>query len=186
MKISGSVLSAVGTILLGCSGNGGTELLDEEPLDLTQPMSKQTADLCSPDRFQAQGPSPISCCQDGNRTWHTNDGKLLGYRVFANPCTEADGESTNCSGIGCTYGPCGARIEWAVTAAEVHIFRPVSMPQKCGWAVKDTVACRPGTCDWPAGADRDFPEPFTDQDEYEGVTAGCPFRDCAVGGIPTL
>lgn len=144
---------------------------------------KNVAGPCSPDGFPAGNVNPISCCQDGNRAWHTNDGKTLVLRIYGTPCTEADGVGTNCSGRECTYGPCGAKVEWAVTAQEVHIFRPNSKPETCGWEANHIIACRVG-CDWPAGAVRNHPEPFVGQKEYPGVIAACPFTDCLKGGIP--
>jgi hypothetical protein len=149
-----------------------------------QPNEKRNvAGPCSPDGFPTRTGNPISCCQDGNRTWHTNDGKTLVLRIRGTPCTEADGVGTNCSGRECTYGPCGSRVEWAVTAKEVHIFRPNSKPETCGWEANDVIACKVG-CDWPEGAVRRHPEAFVGQKEYPGVTAACLFTDCLKGGIP--
>jgi len=160
----------------------------DESLKLELQNDKNAAGPCSPDGFPSGVGNPINCCQEGNRTYHTNDGRTLVYRIHAAPCTEADGVGTNC-GVGsspfvqCVYGPCGARIEWAVTAEEVHVFVPVSRPGKCGWEVKNVIECRVG-CDWPAGAVRQYPEPFVSQVQYPGVTATCPYRNCHVGGIP--
>jgi hypothetical protein len=150
------------------------------------------AGTCSPDGFSTRtSPEVLMCCQDGHRTWSTRDGTSLAFRVHATACTEDDGVSTNC-GIGsvpfkqCTYGPCGARIEWAVEAAEVRIFMPRSKLDKCGWEVSDIGECLTGdTCDWYKKGVRHFPEPYSDQPLYPGVIAGCQFNRCFVGGIPS-
>jgi hypothetical protein len=181
---SGGKASPSSPSALGTSGTGVTS----NAFLTGAATNKNAAGTCSPDGFSSAVGNPISCCQDGNRTWDTRDGRTLAFRVHAAACTEADGVGTNC-GVGsspfvqCTYGPCGARIEWAVTGKQVHIFGPVSMPNKCGWEVENVVACRVG-CDWPAGAVREYPEPFVDQIEYGSLTATCSYSNCLVGGIP--
>jgi hypothetical protein len=177
------VVLVVTAVCLSLSA-GDAAIVPTEPLLVKQSDDKRKAGNCSPDRFPSAVGNPISCCQEGNRTYHTNDGKTLALRVFAKPCTEADGESTNCEGTGCVYGPCGARIEWAVTAEAVRVFKPVSKPEKCGWDVQKVINCRVG-CDWPPGSNREYPEPFTNQVQYPGLTSTCPFTGCARGGIPT-
>ena len=90
--------------------------------------------------------------------------------------------------VPCAYGPCGARTEWAIVAEEVRIFEPVSKPNKCGWEVRDiadVIVCTdPDGCDWQVKGFRFYPEPYTDQPIYGGVTATCPFVRCRVGGVP--
>jgi hypothetical protein len=111
----------------------------------------------------------------------------VGSRLVAARAAKANGKSTNCEGgedEGCVYGPCGGKKEWVVEAEEVHIFKPVSKPRKCGWAVRNVIACKVG-CDWPKGSNRSYPESFTNQTEYPGVTATCPFNRCVRGGTPT-
>ena len=99
--------------------------------------------------------------------------------------------STNCSGASCVYGPCGARIEWSVDAEAVHIFKPISNPGTCGWAVENVTTCSPPQCGddrgWPLGVDRHHPEPYEGQDLYdEVVLPSCRFRTCEAGGVPGL
>jgi hypothetical protein len=139
-------------------------------------------------------PNPLSCCQDGNGSWHTNDGKMLAHRVHGDPCREADGTGTNC-GLGsqpfvqCEYGPCSSRKVWVLQAASVHIFHPTSNPAKCGWDAEGIKSCQNfegEECDWQVKGSRSFPEPFTDQAVYDGTTATCPFTQCLVGGIPAF
>jgi hypothetical protein len=177
---------------------GDAAIVPTEPLLVQQSGAKKKdkekdktiPSNCSPDRFPITVPDgrpavPLSCCQDGNRTYHTNDGKTLAFRTFANPCTEADGVSTNCEGRGCFYGPCGAKIVRAVTAKKVNVFKPASEPEKCGWSVHNFIDCREGDCkDWPKRAKRSEPERFNNQEEYSGLTPGCPFTRCARGGKP--
>jgi hypothetical protein len=161
---------------------------DESVQEVSQ--SDNVAGECSPDRFPSAVGNPISCCQEGRKTWHTNDGKTLALRVAGTACTEADGVGTNC-GVGsspfvqCTFGPCGIKSEWAVTAEEVHVFKPVGKPEKCGWEVKNVSSCLVG-CAWPQGAVREYPEPFVDQVEYGGLTSTCPYTRCLAGGTPSL
>ena len=83
----------------------------------------------------------------------------------------------------CDYGPCGARVEWRVTAEAIHIFQPVSKTEKCGWQVTDVVTCLVG-CDWRAGSTRSNPEPYAGQALHGGLTGTCPYRRCLRGGTP--
>jgi hypothetical protein len=169
-------LVLVGLSLAGCQGE-------------TVPASRESAlktvaGECSGDRFPARIGSPASCCQDGHRTWHTNNNKALIHRVYGEPCREADGVGTNC-GDDCVYGPCGGRTEWAVNADEVFIFHPESLPDKCGWDIQGIGTCRVGdTCDWFVKGTRFYPEPYSDQERYPGPTATCPYNRCLPGGIP--
>jgi len=166
---------------------GDAAIVTTEP-----PLAKQPkAGNCSGDRFRKDRPNPISCCQVGDHTYATPDGKTLVFRSFAKPCTEADGRSTNCvvqeegDPQACVYGACGGKIEWRVKAEKVHIFKPVSRPEQCGWAAVGNLTCIEGDCkDWPTGG-RSKPESFTNQTEYPGVTATCPFAHCVRGGTPT-
>jgi hypothetical protein len=152
---------------------------------------KNIASQCSGETFPSNLPSPLSCCQDGNRTFHTTPaagvGTVLAMRGRGLACTEADGVSTNC-GVGaaspCFHGPCGAHTEWAVTAEEVHIFHPESKPAMCGYEATNVIEVRVGV-DWAVGLSSSKPEPFAGQQEYAGVTANCPYRRC-VGGTPTV
>jgi hypothetical protein len=157
---------------------------------LTQSSSpSNTALACSPDRFMGNE-TLVACCQDGLRNWATIDGHQAAYRIYDTPaCREADGVGTNC-GVGsepfkpCAIGPCGARIEWRVMGDAVHIFEPGSKPSKCGWQVAGVRQCLIG-CDWPAGATRWNPEPYTDQATYTGLVGACPYRRCLKGGTPS-
>jgi hypothetical protein len=177
---------------------GDAAIVPTEQLLVQQPGAKIKAKKkdktivsnCSPDGFPITVDGvkkvPQSCCQEGNRTYHTNDGETLAFRILAKPCTEADGVSTNCEGRGCFYGPCGAKIVRAVTAKKVNIFKPASEPEKCGWSVHNFINCKEGDCkDWPNHAKRSEPERFNNQEEYSGLTPGCPYTGCARGGIPT-
>jgi hypothetical protein len=139
---------------------------------------------------------PLSCCQEGGRTYHTNDGKTLAIRVLGAPCTEADGKGVNCEGRQddpqtCAYGPCGAKKEFVVTAVKVHIFKPNvehhGKPKKCGWTVNQFIECRLGDCkDWTKDSDHSDPETFDGHKhkEYGGVKPRCRFNGCAKGGKP--
>jgi len=158
------------------------------------PSGQPVAEECWADRFPVLGGIPVQCCQDGQRTWHTNDNRVLAFRTYGSPCREADGIGVNC-GVGsvpfvpCAYGPCGGRNEWAIVAEEVRIFEPVSKPNKCGWEVRDIVdviiCTDPDGCEWQVKGFRFYPEPYADQPIYGGVTSTCPFRRCLVGGVPT-
>lgn len=178
---------AIAMVALGVPGL----LLGESPQESTE-VNQSDAGICSGDRFPTSTSNPVQCCQDGNRTWHTNDNRVLSYRLYGEACREADGVGTNC-GVGstrfvpCAYGPCGVRTEWAIAAEAVHIFHPTSKPAKCGWEVSKIIECRvssdPDGCG-RLGTTRSYPEPYTDQLLYSGVAATCPFRQCLVGGTP--
>jgi hypothetical protein len=155
-------------------------------------LEKNIGGDCSGDTFPSNLPGPLSCCQDGNRTFHTTSnasgaGTVLALRGQGTACTEADGVSTNC-GVGtagpCFNGPCGAHIEWAVIAEEAHVFYPESKPAMCGYEVKNVIEVRSGV-DWAVGSSHAKPEAFADQQEHSGATATCPYRRC-VAGVPTL
>lgn len=178
---------AIATVALGVPAL----VIAESPRESTQ-VIQSDAGMCSGDRFPTSTSNPVQCCQDGNRTWHTNDNRVLSYRLYGEACREADGVGTNC-GVGstpfvpCAYGPCGVRTEWAIAAEAVHIFHPTSKPAKCGWEVSKIIECRvssdPDGCG-RLGTTRSYPEPYTDQPLYSGVAATCPFRQCLVGGTP--
>ncbi len=183
-----SVIAATCLSLGGCSDAGPVA---DPRLLATTGSDQRIASLCSAERFPTNQVNSISCCQDGDRTWHTNNGTRLVFRTYdGNVCTEADGISTNC-GVGtspfvpCTYGPCGAKNEWAVDAEAVFVFMPTSKPDKCGWEARGVTGCALG-CDWPTGAVRGHPEPFVDQVQYGGTANSCPYTRCLKGGIPSL
>ena len=180
--------------ILGLVCLGLTACAGEVPLESGELEVRTPAEACDGDHFPTNLVNPLKCCQDGNRTWHTNNGKVLVYRVYGEPCREADGVGTNC-GVGtdpfvqCTYGPCGARNVWRVDAAEVHVFHPDSGRDKCGWSAIGITACTKfegDECDWAQQGTRDFPEAWDGQDEYGGTITACPYRGCQAGGIPTL
>lgn len=156
----------------------------------TQVQEAGNAESCSSDRFPP-GSTISQCCQDGNRTWHKIGGNLV-YRTYSEPCREEDGIGTNC-GVGsnpfkpCSYGPCGARNEWAITAENISVFTPLSIPNKCGWSavnILDYLTCNdPDGCG-RVGGTRDYPESYVSQELYGGLTGTCPYTRCLVGGIP--
>jgi hypothetical protein len=178
-------VTALCSVLVACNDTGS--LVGTPALSLIQD-NKSVAMACSPELLPSNETN-VGCCQDGNRMWATMDGHRMGYRLYdAPPCREADGLGTNC-GVGsdpfkpCDYGPCGARIEWRVTAEAIHIFQPVSKPEKCGWQITNVTTCLVG-CDWPVGSNRSNPEPFAGQALYAGLTGTCPYRRCLRGGTP--
>jgi hypothetical protein len=185
---------------------GDAAIVPTEPLLVQQSGAKKKdkekdktiPSNCSPDRFPIKVPDdrpavPLSCCQDGDRTYHTNDGKRLAIRVLGTPCTEADGKGTNCEGRRddphtCAYGPCGVKIELVVTGDQVFIFKPKKGPKKCGLEVREVSECSGGDCgDWPIGKTRSIPEPYDNLKHklYGGLQPRCPFiKGCALGGKP--
>jgi hypothetical protein len=181
-RIAITAMAVLGVPVLLLAGASGESTQGEQSV----------AEMCSGDRFPTNLPNPVQCCQDGHRTWHTNDNRVLSYRTYGEACREADGVGTNC-GVGstpfvpCAYGPCGAKTEWAIEAEDVQIFEPMSKPTKCGWEVLNIIACRvtadPDGCA-KIGGTRSYPEPYTDQTLYSRVTSTCPFRRCLVGGVP--
>ena len=189
--------SAVSIAALVACSNGPTRpsnpVLGHPVLPQTSGLSQSlqsdhVATACSPHRFPSNE-SFVGCCQDGMRTWSTIGGQSAAFKVYDAPaCREDDGIGTNC-GIGsepfkpCAYGPCGGRFEWRVTARAAHIFQPVSQSEKCGWQVAGVTVCLTG-CDWPAGATRSNPEPYTDQVTHPGLTGTRPYRRCLRGGTP--
>jgi hypothetical protein len=174
------VVLVVTAVCLSLSA-GDAAIVPTEPQQVKQPGDKIKSN-CLPNRLRKDRGDALSCCQDGDRVYLTLDGKRMGFRTFGGkPCTLADGKSTNCNS-NCVYGPCGAKIEWVVTAEEVHIFKPVSNPGKCGWEAHKVIECNEGDCkDWPIGGNRSDPEPFTNQKEYAGAKAACPFTVCRGG-----
>jgi hypothetical protein len=161
---------------------GDAAIVPIEPQQAKQPGDKIRSN-CLPNHLRKdQGPTR-SCCQDGDRMYNTLDGMRMRVRSFGGkPCTLADGKSTNCEGTQCVYGPCGGKVEFDVTAKEVKIFKPVSNPGKCGWEARKIESCNIGDCkDWPIGGNRSDPEPFTNQKEYAGAKATCPFTVCKGG-----
>jgi hypothetical protein len=185
---------------------GDAATVPTEPLLVQQPDAKKKGNEkdktmksnCSPDRFPIVVPDnrpavPLSCCQDGDRTYQTNDGKTLAIRVLGTPCTEADGKGANCEGQrrddprACAYGPCGLKIESVVTGNQVFIFKPKKGPKKCGLEVRDVSKCEGDCGDWPIGKTRSDPEPFDKLEHklYGGLKPSCPFiKGCALGGKP--
>jgi hypothetical protein len=78
---------------------------------------------------------------------------------------------------------------WFLRAESVRIFHPRSDPAKRGWDAEGITSCESfegEVCDWQVKGSRFFPEPFTNQTPYDGVTSTCPFRRCFVGGIPGM
>jgi hypothetical protein len=113
-----------------------------------------------------------SCCQVGNdqnggEEWHVIDipGKPngLGHRYLGKACSTL------------AFGPCGAAKDpledplW-INGTGTTIFRPAS-GTGCGYQVTN------------AGNTISFPEQYTDQATYPGVTAGCYFTGCS-GNTP--
>ncbi len=155
----------------------------------TQNNNPGNAQLCSSDRFPTGTGNSSQCCQEGNRTWHKSSNGNLVYRTYGEPCREEDGVGVNCgegSNKLCAYGPCGARVEWALEAEYAYVFRPTSKPNKCGWSavnITDYFLCKdPDGCG-RIGGTRDYPEPYTGQPLYGGVTGTCPYKRCLAGGI---
>ena len=193
----GTVTSlALGVVILmlfsGAPGPGhGSAASDLASIQGRKPGPEQ----CSSGRFPTNVSNPVQCCQDGNRTWHTNDGRVLAYRTYGRPCREANGVGTNC-GVGstpfvpCAFGPCGGMTVWAVLADEVRVFFPISKPKKCGWEVRNIQTCLisedPDGCVGPPGSTRSKPEPYVDQLLYPGLISTCPFTRCLKGGTPVL
>jgi hypothetical protein len=99
---------------------------------------------------------------------------MVAQRSYGKPCRQSDGVSMHC-GIGtspfvpCAYGPCGARIDWVAGSNPSFVFFPTSQPRVCGW---------------DARGQSSFPEPFTNQTLYPGVTPTCSFTDCLPDGTP--
>jgi hypothetical protein len=119
--------------------------------------------------------------EGGDDMWHVFKDKqgddALGHRYLGKACTtiripigEAIGEVS--------IGPCGAAKDlgedpnW-LKGHETKIFKPVSHPQVCGYQVT-----KPDTTIYS------FPEGYTAQTLYPGVTATCPFTLCKGDGIP--
>jgi hypothetical protein len=190
------LLPAAWSLLVACQGTPEGEVVRE--VRAASDEDGPGATTCDGDRFPiryADGrpvAATLSCCQDGNRTWHVSAEGTLGYRVYGDPCREADGVGTNC-GAGsvpftpCPFGPCGARIEWFMEASDLRVFHPSSMPAKCGWAATGITSCStsdPEGCDWVQQGERSFPEPFDGQEPYEGVANTCPYTRCRAGGTP--
>ena len=184
------ILAATCSLLAACQDEA---VVGNEAQEVTREGKSPQANECRPERWRTDRPDPGMCCEDGNRTWAVFGGTRLAMRTFANPCTEADGVSTNCAGttgVACVYGPCGARIEWSVDADAAYVFKPTSKPGTCGWAVQGVRACTGTQCGddrgWPLGVDRQHPEPYAGQELWGGLEPACEFRVCVAGGVPGL
>src|SRR5262249_13225961 len=107
----------------------------------------------------------------GNETWHIGaaSGAVI-HRVYNLPCSEADGLGTNCAGMGCYYGPCGAHNVSVTGGTPSYVFKPVSNPTVCGWQAGGTS----GAYD---------PEPYPDQELGPAAPSTCPWTACPGGGI---
>jgi hypothetical protein len=186
MKWFSALSLTASLLLLGCEGSG-------IPVDAEELAVRAPAGTCDGGRFPTINPVE-SCCEEVNRTWHMPGGGRLAYRVYGDPCREADGVGTQCGAgsdpfVPCVYGPCGARNVWVLHAEEIHVFRPVSNPDKCGWHAEGITSCQSfegDECEWENQGSRSFPEPYDGQEGYEGTTPSCPYRRCLVGGIPAL
>jgi hypothetical protein len=174
------VVFVVTAVCLSLSASDAA-IVPTELQQVKQPGDKIKSN-CLPNRLRKDRGDALSCCQDRDRMYITLDGKTMAFRTFGKPCTLADGKSTNCEGRQCVYGSCGGKIEWEVTAEAVHIFKPVSNPGTCGWEAHKVIECKQGDCkDWPIGGNRSDPQPFTNQKEYAGAKATCPFTECKGG-----
>jgi hypothetical protein len=132
---------------------------------------------CDGDRFPMHVGAGIAreCCQLGDETWHISPRAPGGisHRIYGLPCREADGIGTACSGMQCSYGPCGGFNLPLIGAAPALIFHPGSDPSVCGYQYT-----------LPGGVVTSWPEPYSGQPLYADVVASCPFTTCLVGGVP--
>lgn len=130
--------------------------------------------------------SSRSCCQAGRELFEVGPHGMA-HREVGRPCSMNDHTSSTHCAIGagttgphplpvCDFGACGALIVEVIPSvlADTVIFKPTSKPQVCGYQTKDPVS----------GAVSSFPEPYTNQHQYAGVTAACPYTACLVGGRP--
>ena len=146
------------------------------------------ASTCSGSRFPPSAGDPLQCCQDGEFTWHiVGGGANLGRvakRSYGRPCRQADGVSKNC-GVGsspfvpCSFGPCGAKNEWVAGSNTSRVFVPGSLSDVCGWDTNGDPVAAEGGASY-------FPEPYTSQTPYPGVSAMCPYNLCLVDGTPVV
>lgn len=167
-------------------------LAEKAGIRVVQPNEKNKKNagprLCSGSRFPPSGGDPQQCCQDGEFTWHivgggANLGKVA-HRSYGRACRQSDGVSKNC-GVGsnpfvaCAYGPCGAKSEWLAGSNPSRVFVPSSQPNVCGWDTNGEPVAVEGGASY-------YPEPYTSQALYPGVTAMCPYNLCLVDGTPAV
>lgn len=167
-------------------------LAEQAGIRFVQPNEKNKKDTgatpCSGSGFPTNVGDPLQCCQDGEFTWHiVGSGANLGRvakRIYGRPCRQSDGVSKNC-GVGtnpfvpCTFGPCGSRTEWVAGSNPSRVFVPSSQPNVCGWDTNGDPVAAEGGASY-------YPEPYTSQTLYPGVTATCPYNLCLIDGTPAV
>lgn len=130
--------------------------------------------------------SSRSCCQAGRKLFEVGP-KGMAHRKLGHPCSMDNPTSSTHCAIGdgtsgphplplCDFGACGALVVEVIPSVldDIVIFKPTSQPLVCGYKTKDPVS----------GAISSVPEPYTNQPQYPGVTAACPYTACLVGGRP--
>jgi hypothetical protein len=145
-------------------------MLDEAAITFPEPLATTdvayTATTCSGANFPAAKGNPTECCENSPDVYFkVAVTGLLGTRTLGAACTTSSG-SSDCSGTGCTYGPCGGAASGPTGASTAAVFYPTSNPSVCGY-------------DPDPGADSGTPENYTgSQQLYAGVTSSCSYTNC--------
>jgi len=141
---------------------------------------------CSPDWFPthpASGEPPGSnqcgahwVGNDELHAYHVTSRGTVTMRLIRSACT-VDGSGGSCQDMGCTYGPCGARIIDMDGPGPSRVFIPFSTTEYVG---VDTDVNDPN-----AGSAGPANEEFNgSQSIYNGVSAACEYTGCYWGNIP--
>ena len=123
---------------------------------------------CDSNLFPTNKGNPLQCCeQTGNFifTYQKTAAATLSKRSSSFgtvTCRTSDGSGRNCSGTGCTYGPCGLKAEWTYNTGVV--FKPNGAL----------------TCGYDNFAGVFSPRAYNQLTDvtWPGVTAGCPAVTC--------
>jgi len=124
--------------------------------------------LCNGSLFPTNKGNPIQCCQQtGNFvfTYQKVSAGPITKRSSTSPvltCRASDGSGRNCTGTGCTYGPCGLKVDWSYSSGVV--FKPNGALQ-CGY-------------DNFAGVFSPRAYQQLIDVTWDGVTASCPAVNC--------
>lgn len=162
------------------------------------PVATEGLPTCDGRNFPIQLGGSSSCClarytlypygdpngqalEGGNDMWHVFKDKkgddALAHRYLGKACTTIRIPIGQAIGQ-VSIGPCGAGKDpaedpnWLI-GTNTKVFKPVSHPQVCGYQVTK-----------PDSIISSFPEGYTAQTLYPGVTATCPFTLCKADGIP--
>jgi hypothetical protein len=146
------------------------------------PASEGMPTACDGKNFPIDKGGSPSCCRLGDQIFQVTPKpgqlfKTLAHRQLGpRACSDSNGK-TNCVDAQCYFGPCGTHTVETWQGLDAKVFVPHNQPQVCGYQVTKgrSLIVR-------------FPpdEPYTDQKQYESVTASCPYTRCLQNGVPAV